>query len=670
MRRCLTIVLAILLILSAMPITAMAADGDPIEIRTIEDLYLINNNMSGNYILMNDIDMTEATAAGGDWDFDGRGWDPIGSNGIYTDTSPFTGTFDGNGHNIKGMRIDIKAFPSGSRSNAFVGLFASNKGTIKNLTVSGSILINCDKHQWVGGIAGANFGTITACGNYVDISCKSTGYYYVDRYQYSYYIFVGGIAGGPRSDAQNAIISDCYNEGDISSTGSSGSNYSSGIASIGSITNCYNAGTITAKKNYGSDDANSDVITVYGSVKNCYYLNNSGNSTWEEKALTAAQMKLKSAFIGFDFENTWAVNARAEYQYPQCKNNFSGLKDYIKGIAISSPPKKTRYYVGDKLSLKGFKIKSIYNDDSFDELAVTKDMVTVDEFTAPGEYTAKVSYKGYECEQAVTVVDKPELLSLVLLSEPNKKEFAVNTQFDFTGAKARATYSNGDVEDIDLDPEDVTGGNIDVLGDQTIKFTLDGVTVSFNVKVVPVAIESLEVESLPYKTEYIEGQTLDSRGLKVRAYYNNGTDALITNYELSELTSDVGKQNITVTSGDVETSFEVNVKAKKAVSISVTTNPDKTTYVVGESFDRTGMKVYATYNDGDQRYVEDYSVSEPDDNLGTQSLTVTYQEVTTQVSVYVVAKNIESLEITPPDKDSVHRGRGVQDRRTFRHRGL
>ena len=38
------------------------------EIRTIEDLYAINNDTSGNYRLMNDIDMTEETAKGGSWD--------------------------------------------------------------------------------------------------------------------------------------------------------------------------------------------------------------------------------------------------------------------------------------------------------------------------------------------------------------------------------------------------------------------------------------------------------------------------------------------------------------------------------------------------------------------------------------------------------------------------
>ena len=36
-------------------------------IYTIDDLYAVRNDLSGNYILMNDIDLSE-TAPGGDWD--------------------------------------------------------------------------------------------------------------------------------------------------------------------------------------------------------------------------------------------------------------------------------------------------------------------------------------------------------------------------------------------------------------------------------------------------------------------------------------------------------------------------------------------------------------------------------------------------------------------------
>ena len=83
-----------------------------IEIRTIEDLYNVRDDLTANYILMNDIDRTEATAKGGDWDFMGNGWNPIGSNDIYSNEE-FSGIFDGNGHKINGLRIDVTTLPFG-----------------------------------------------------------------------------------------------------------------------------------------------------------------------------------------------------------------------------------------------------------------------------------------------------------------------------------------------------------------------------------------------------------------------------------------------------------------------------------------------------------------------------------------------------------------------------
>ena len=57
--------------------------SDYIEVKTVQDLYKIRSNMEGKYKLMNDIDLTEATAPGGLYDFNGCGWNPIGSNNTY-----------------------------------------------------------------------------------------------------------------------------------------------------------------------------------------------------------------------------------------------------------------------------------------------------------------------------------------------------------------------------------------------------------------------------------------------------------------------------------------------------------------------------------------------------------------------------------------------------------
>ena len=83
-----SILLSLILTLSVfavVPFSASAAEetnkqtgeGEITEISTVEDLYMINFDLAGNYKLINDIDLSEATAKDGDWDFGGRGWEPI-----------------------------------------------------------------------------------------------------------------------------------------------------------------------------------------------------------------------------------------------------------------------------------------------------------------------------------------------------------------------------------------------------------------------------------------------------------------------------------------------------------------------------------------------------------------------------------------------------------------
>ena len=129
-------------------------EKDFVPIYTAFDLYKVRYDLTANYIMMNDIDLTEATAVGGDYDYGGNGWNPIGSDDIYGKAGVFTGIFDGNGYTIKGMRITSSAtLPSGVGSYLYFGLFANNAGTIKNLHISGSINSSRSKHIYAGGVA-------------------------------------------------------------------------------------------------------------------------------------------------------------------------------------------------------------------------------------------------------------------------------------------------------------------------------------------------------------------------------------------------------------------------------------------------------------------------------------------------------------------------------------
>ena len=255
-------------------------------------------------------------------------WTPIGIyDRIYTaNWKPFAGIFDGNGYEIKNLRINLP-------DKDGVGLFGNNAGIIKNLGIrNGSVT----GYNEVGSIAGYNSGTIERCYNE---NCNASGR---DR--------IGGIVGN-----NPGIVQICYNTGTVNcSNGSCG-----GIAGDngGTIENCYNTGTISGNKyvggvvgylsgtgeinksySIGYISANEDVGGVAGyngtRTTSCFYIANrvTTNSS-ADKIDNNGTAILEEKFADQDFfENEeWFFNG-TEYNYiwVMLENPVSG--DFVRPI--------------------------------------------------------------------------------------------------------------------------------------------------------------------------------------------------------------------------------------------------------------------------------------------------------------------------------------------------
>lgn len=131
----------IVLLLSSLlaPVLAEKAGGRTIHIKTKEDLYNFAKKASFDkyslgltVILENDIDLK------------GENFTPI---------PIFKGTFDGRGHTIKGVKLEVE----GSNQGFF--RYLEEEGVIKNLTIEGSIMPKGDQKN-IGGLVGFNKGTI------------------------------------------------------------------------------------------------------------------------------------------------------------------------------------------------------------------------------------------------------------------------------------------------------------------------------------------------------------------------------------------------------------------------------------------------------------------------------------------------------------------------------
>ena len=122
--------------------TIKVEDAKFITISSAEDLDNLRKDMTASYVLDSDIDMT------------GRSFVPFG---IVNNTTAgkFTGTFDGQGHTIKGLKYEVS-------DKGEVGLFSQTENaTIKNLIIEGAYFKG---NANVGGIVGQMYRTtITDC---------------------------------------------------------------------------------------------------------------------------------------------------------------------------------------------------------------------------------------------------------------------------------------------------------------------------------------------------------------------------------------------------------------------------------------------------------------------------------------------------------------------------
>jgi len=219
-----------------------------LEIWDWNDLDDIRDNLGGTYILMNDLDSTTA----GYEDLassranEGKGWQPIGT---YDDL--FTGSFDGQGYEIRDLFIN-RADESG------VGLFGavgSGGGIIKDI---GVVNVTVTGNSSVGSLVGGSTGTVS--------NSYSTGSVTGGEY-------VGGLIG-----VNIGTVSNSYSSGNVTGTGGQQSLSVGGLVGVntGTVSNSYSSGNVTGTGEQQSLSVGGLVAVNTGTVSNSY---SSGNVT-------------------------------------------------------------------------------------------------------------------------------------------------------------------------------------------------------------------------------------------------------------------------------------------------------------------------------------------------------------------------------------------------------
>lgn len=274
-------------------------------------LQAINNtrgDSTGNYMLKNDIDMSETA-----------NFTPIAS-GESAGNWRFTGRFDGLGYQIKDITIN-------NSDTANVGLFGRNAGVIENVGLAGGSVKGTRSDVCrVGGIVGGNIGTVRNVWNTATVTGTST-----DDYGQA---CVGGIVGLN----EGGTVERAYNTGAVTGANNNGTGGIVGRMNNGTVSQVFNTGTVLSESNGTVGGIVGEVW--HGTLENAY---NTG---------TVTAVKFVGGVVGANagtvknVYNQGAVTATGT-DWPVaagiiCANNGTLTNGYSKsGVASGNPANDT-----------------------------------------------------------------------------------------------------------------------------------------------------------------------------------------------------------------------------------------------------------------------------------------------------------------------------------------
>ena len=508
---------------SLAPAEGDGTSANPYKISSVDDLNLIQANQGACYRLTKNIST------------DGR----TNFSALY-----FSGTLDGAGFTITGLQKPLIQQNAGTikdlnivadfdyDSHDIHGVVAQyNTGKIQDCKVTGTITghmgsTSSMSHPAFGGIVGENevAGTISGCSSGVDISISMTA---TDSY-------VGGIAG-----VNIGTIEKCVAGGNLSVTQANGNSYQVYLGGIagrieqfgkmgGYVKQCAFTGTLhvtggTAVTGQICAQVNANVLNsasgLNGHVSNCYGKNGQGaliGTNTEQTlttggVLTAEQMKDPNSYKGWSFDGDWQIS----------KDGLPERADAsaIRSLSVSGVP--TECYVGEVPAYWG---KLIVNNST--SVTITKDMITGFENSETGTRELTINYKGKQTGWSMTV-KKPSAsdITKIELSGRPKTTYSENQKFDPSGASFFATIGGRYVYIYSGFSYDKTGPLKPV--DTSVIFNYFGKEIPVSITVTARKAKKLSVLTVPAKTQFTVGNTLDLSGVKLQITYNDGTQTPI-----------------------------------------------------------------------------------------------------------------------------------------------
>jgi len=307
------------------------------------------------------------------------------------------------------------------------------------------------------------------------------------------------------------------------------------------------------------------------------------------------------------------------------------VADVLTGVSVTTAPTKTAYKHGDDFASAGMVVTANYASGASKPVTAT---VTDGTSLTAGKTDVTLSYTENgvtkTCKQNITVADV--LTGISVTTAPTKTVYKHGDTFDKTGMVVNASYASGA-------SKAVTGYTTSpttalTLSDTSISisYTENGVTKNASQAItVSDYLSKIEITTAPTKTAYKHGDNFVSTGMAVKATMASGATSTISDYTVTDGTSlTAGKTSVTLsyTAGGVtKTCTQAITVADVLSGISVTTAPTKTSYIIKDNFDKTGMVVKASYASGASKNITGYTVTDGTNlTAGKASVTLSYTE--------------------------------------------
>ena len=293
--------------------------------------------------------------------------------------------------------------------------------------------------------------------------------------------------------------------------------------------------------------------------------------------------------------------------------------------------------VGSMVDTKKMKVNLVYTNNEKKTIKNTDLTFENLQVNAPGPHIVTVRYGNMTGTLTVNGIAKTvEKIS----AKYTGLDLVVGTRIDPSKITVEVTNNDKSKEKITtgftISPETVT------------KVGANTITVSYAGYTDTVIIKATEIMPTSITATYnggavIEGSAINKSNILVTAYYPNGTNKTVTDFDLSmETMNKVGMQEVIVKYKNLTSTIYVPVTAKTVTALEAVYNGGALEQY--ESIDRKKLIVTATYNDGSRANVDDYFISSTTaTKVGENLFTITYGAKTTTFTVDALARRITGM---------------------------